>query len=102
MDAYDPQSLNQAVIDQLALIHGQCMDHCCDADQTTYELLNTQRELLGAVCKAAAIASREWVAHCNRFNTHVEPRKQRFYRMRQQAAVTAKQLIADREAGLFN
>ena len=78
---YDPQSLNQLVIDQTMHIHNMCMDHCCDSDQTVYLQLAAQRELAGAVCKAAAEASNAWTAHARRFDVPC-PARIRFLRKR--------------------
>ena len=94
----DMQELNQLVIDQTMIVHDHCMDHCLDKDSEAYRFWSSQRDHVVTLCKAAALSSKEQTAYVTRFNSHQEPFKQRFYRIRAENARTMNELQAAREA----
>ena len=80
-----PQEFNQFLLDYVCgNVHGKCMEHCCDEDQSEYEMWSQQRTHLSGLCGVAAGNSLDWVAYVNRFNTHNMPVRVRL--MRQRAA----------------
>lgn len=79
---YNPQELNQLVINQALAIHEECMAHALDTDQTVYQHLDAHRDLMITVCKAASAASNAWLAHARRFDVPVPLRIRLIRRMR--------------------